>query len=239
MPVSEFWLCNPVVAINCATMREPASLLQTWKHTTPTSTPTLVLPDGCCDLIVRVAPQQSPQWFVSALADTAYQVDSVTGETFQGYRFQPGAQINVQALLTAMSQSLALTNHAFDDADVLPLIEAFVRLDERVSEALSSLAQSHNITTACRQLGVSERSLERLVKAATGRTPGYWKSLARVRRAACALAGADPISAIASDHGYADQAHLGRECRRWLGLAPAQLRHSPDLLRILAESGYG
>lgn len=220
-------------------MPQPVSLLQTWKHTTQTSAHTLVLPDGCCDLIVRITPKQQPQWFVSALADTAYRVDSVTGETFQGYRFQPGAQINVQALLAAMRQCPALNHHAVDNADVFALMDAFVRLDERVAEALSSLAQSHSITAACRQLGVSERALERLVKAATRRTPGYWKSLARVRRAACALAGTDPISAIAADHGYADQAHLGRECQRWLGLPPAQLRRSPDLLSILAESGYG
>ncbi|GKS76765.1 hypothetical protein AVME950_17735 [Acidovorax sp. SUPP950] len=65
----------------------------------------------------------------------------------------------------------------------------FTRCDTRVQEALAALAQSPTVGAAARALGVSERTLERLMRTATGEPPRYWRALARVRRAAQALAG--------------------------------------------------
>lgn len=117
----------------------------------------------------------------------------------------------------------------------------FTRCDARVHEALAALAQAPAVGAAARALGVLERTLERLIRTATGEPPRYWRALARVRRAAQALTGdgGPPLAAIAADHGYADQAHFGRECRHWLGQTPARLRASKDLLASVQSSGYG
>lgn len=48
-----------------------------------------------------------------------------------------------------------------------------------------------------------------------------------------------PLAELAADHGYADQAHMTRAFRRWLGITPAGLRRDPDRAALLAASGYG
>lgn len=77
-------------------------------------------------------------------------------------------------------------------------------------------------------LGVSERQLLRRFRAAVGYGP---KTLARVLRfqrfltsawAAPAPGGAG-LSRLAFDAGYADQAHLARECRDLAGVSPSRL----------------
>ena len=89
-----------------------------------------------------------------------------------------------------------------------------------VPVALQALADERDLRRVQRQLGVSERSLQRLVSAATGRPPLYWKRLARLRRAARALGSESPLTALAADHGFADQAHMNLEFQRWMGLTP-------------------
>lgn len=212
----------------------PSGVLQAWCHTPATAAHTLVLPDGCRDLILRAMPGQAPQWLLTALADTAYGVASAAGESFWGYRFHPGATVDEAALLKALHDGRLSEAH-----DALPLVDEFVRLDGRVTEALQSLSDTPSVAWAARHLGASERSLQRLVLAATGRSPGYWKGLARIRRAALALSGMAPLAAIAADHGYADQAHMSREFKRWFDLSPSRFQASADLLRVVAEAGYG
>jgi AraC-like DNA-binding protein len=79
------------------------------------------------------------------------------------------------------------------------------------------------------ELGLSERQLRRRCHAAVGYGP---KTLQRVLRFGRFLAQADAAGAdrdlarIALDAGYADQAHLTRECTRLAGLAPAALVHA-------------
>ncbi len=214
-------------------MSLPTPVLQAWQHTSTSITRTVVLPDGCCDLILRAPPGQQPHWFVTPLADTAYDVPGTVGEQFWGFRLQPGACINEATLLGAL-QSRPLR----DAQDALPWLDACVRVDPRVDQALHSLSVSATVAAAAKQLGVSERTLQRLVHGATGRQPAYWKCLARVRRAASHLGHAPSLAACAADHGFADQAHMTREFQRWLGRTPSAVLASPDLLAVSAASGY-
>lgn len=121
---------------------------------------------------------------------------------------------------------------------MLDRLGTFTHQAPRVTEALHCLADTDRVSAAVRQLGVTERSLERLLASATGRTPGYWLALARLRRAAQALADATPLAAVAADMGYADQAHMGREFRRWFGVSPGRLRAWPALLTVVRASGH-
>lgn len=159
----------------------PPIILQAWCHTSATASQNVVLPDGCRDLILRVAPGQAPQWLVTSLANSAYGVEGIAGEFFWGYRFHPGATVDEAALMKAIHD-----RPPRDVQDSLPLVDEFVRLDGCIAEALQCLSATPNVATAARQLAVSERSLQRLLSAATGRSPGCWKGLARIRRAALA-----------------------------------------------------
>ena len=115
---------------------------------------------------------------------------------------------------------------------------------------LTALAQQGFIDEAWRVAGAlldRQRTLQRVVRTGTGQPPAYWKRLARLRRAARAIAqvpARTPLQAAtladtAADWGYVDQAHMTHEFRRWLGTTPAALREQPDLHVALAATGYG
>jgi AraC-like DNA-binding protein len=214
-------------------MATGGALLQVWRHTAQSADWALILPDGCVDLIGFQVPGGPPRWKLSPLMDRASRVPSPAGQRYAGYRLQPGARVNAAALLSAV-KGLALD----DTPGVLERLDAVATLDERVSDALQALADECDLRGAQRQLGVSERSLQHLISAATGRPPLYWKRLARWRRAARALASESPLVHIAADHGYADQAHMNLEFRHWIYLSPAQARQRVDVQQLLNETGY-
>ncbi|MBB4844831.1 AraC-like DNA-binding protein [Paucibacter oligotrophus] len=206
-----------------------------WSATSPQAGKTLVLPDGCHDLILRVPAAGRPHWLAVALMDRAEWVHSQAGEQFLGFRLMPWAQVDKTAIVNALQQ-----RSCPDPAEAKALIVSGLRLDHRLAEALQALAQAPSVSQACRDLGVAERSLQRLVSGQTGRTPSYWRSLARLRRSARALQGQAllPWSELAAQQGYADQAHLCREFRRWLGCTPQQFRARPDWLAQACAPGF-
>lgn len=193
----------------------------------------MVLPDGCRDLILHVLPTQRPVWFVTELAERRYDVPGTVGARYWGFRLRPGVQVDEKRLLAAL-QSQGL----HDPQEAVPLLEDCTHTDRRVDDALRSLSVHASVAGAAQQLGVSERTLQRWVQAATGREPAFWKCLARVRRAAAALSLAPSLAACAADHGFTDQAHMTREFRRWLGCTPGAALASSAFLATVAESGY-
>jgi AraC-like DNA-binding protein len=77
------------------------------------------------------------------------------------------------------------------------------------------------VRTLARDAGVSERTLERRTRAATGFGPAELRRLVRFRRALRLHdAGVTNWATVAADAGYSDQPHLVREFRRFAGLTP-------------------
>lgn len=219
-------------------MAQHIPTVDVWQHHARSAHTTTVVPDGCCDLIWHALPGQAPRWFVTDLAEHRYDVPGTVGERYWGFRMQPGTCIERARLLAAVA-----ARPDGDAADVLPILHDCIRLDAPVHDALLALADSASVALAARALGVSERSLQRVVSSGTGAPPAYWKRLARVRRAARSLAQAPhhapTLAETAADWGYVDQAHMTREFRRWLGTTPAALRGQPALQAALAATGYG
>jgi AraC-like DNA-binding protein len=175
---------------------------------------------------------------VSALDDTARTTLGVVGQSYWGFRLHPGARVDEAALL------LAIGSRQFSDPyDALEQVDELVRIDSGLADALHVLQHSASVEVAASALGVSQRSLQRLVSMATGRPPGYWRGLARARRAAQVLAHAPPggpsLVQVAADHGYADQAHMTRAFRRWFGCTPSGLQASANLCELVSATGYG
>jgi transcriptional regulator GlxA family with amidase domain len=211
----------------------PEVVLAVWRHAARDRSHAVVLPDGCCDLIGRTNDRGCTRWFLSTLSETAYAVGFDVGERFVGFRLRPGTRVASGDLLAA------LHGRAPSYEQLLARVEDCCRLDTRLAEALACLEQARTVAMAASEIGVSARSLGRLVADQTGRSPSYWKGLARVRRAARALRSQEPLADLALEHGYADQAHLSRDIRRWFGLPPTALRRRADLLATLQASGYG
>ncbi|HEY1616900.1 MAG TPA: DUF6597 domain-containing transcriptional factor [Streptosporangiaceae bacterium] len=202
---------------------------------------TLVLPDGCVDLM----------WYQGAPAllagpDTGpAPVTQAPGSVLAGIRFRPGAAGAVLRL------SLSETTDLRAAADQVPVLRgrlpspdlppgaALAALVELVSELAGQQPADPAMTRAALLLGrreasvagvagsleLSERQFLRRCEAAVGYGPATLRRVLRFRRFVSALdAGLpDGLAGAALAAGYADQPHLSRECVRLSGLTPTGL----------------
>lgn len=205
-------------------------ILAEWQHRSATGGVAVIYPDGCRDLIRRQIPGQRPEWFVTERDWTARQVRSVAGTTFAGFRMVPGQGVDPRALdLLGDDTDLGAAHAALCDA-IIP--------DPRLNDCLMALESASDLAQACKALGVSLRSLQRIVSKGTGVGPGHWLRLARTRRAAQFLSGNVPLAALACDMGYADQAHMTRDMRAIFGQTPGALRQDRGALEAITQPGW-
>lgn len=81
------------------------------------------------------------------------------------------------------------------------------------------------IAELARDADVTPGHLVRAFRLHFGCAPGHYLRLARVDRARrMVLDGRRPLAAVAHACGFADQAHMTRHFRRWLGQTPGRLR---------------
>jgi AraC-like DNA-binding protein len=206
-----------------------------------------VVPDGCVDLVWR----GSQLWVVGP--DTGPVMSPLDpGETVVGLRFRPGAagaalglpaselrdgRVPLADVWAARGAELA---ERLGDADTPRARRAL--LENTVTGRRAGMDDLDPIVLmACRRLGLrgsrvrsisaglamSERQLLRRFRNAVGYGP---KTLDRVlrfqrflSRARAADGGEVSLAALAAELGYADQAHLTRECVRLSGLTPTAL----------------
>jgi len=195
--------------------------------------PQLVLPDGCVDVLVQ--PRRHVA--IAGPATRAVTVDVGSGTTTYGIRFRPGA---AGVALGMPAAELLDTDVPVDATGITwlrvdrPAVAALTtRLrsatpDALVLEAARRLdAESAPVHDLASDLGVGERHLRRRFHTAVGYAP---KTLDRVLRLQRFLrvaegpegTGAD-LAVVAAMTGYADQAHLARDCRRLSGHTPTEL----------------
>jgi AraC-like DNA-binding protein len=195
-----------------------------------------VLPDACSDLIWRSGHGA----FVAGPDTEPNPASSPAGSVFVGVRFLPGA--GGAALGVPLAE---LRNQRVDTSELRPRLSRRLPPDLTPAEALAELT---SIAVSCaapdpavraaavrlseprarveplaNELGLSERQLRRRFHAAVGYGP---KTLQRVLRFRRLLAGLDEradLAWLAADIGYADQAHLSRECTQLSGLSPTAL----------------
>lgn len=191
------------------------------------------MPDGCRDLIIKHAAGAAPVWFISEIAKTSAPVHSKIGDRYNGFRLRPGVQIDQAGLMASLEDGLT-------DASIKERLHSYVLDNPAVSEALACLADTRaGVAQAAADLGVQTRSLQRLLKRSTGQTPAFWLRLARVRRAASSMMQAGSLAERAYDMGYADQAHMTREVRHWLGVTPRSIRRNAGWGPAHLRPGYG
>jgi len=128
------------------------------------------------------------------------------------------------AATRSVAEAAAALEAAVADAVALPTMPAPDALVQSAVEALRDPRAS--IGALAGDLGVTERLLHRRFQAAVGYGPKMLQRVLRFRRfmALSALPARRPaLAELAVDAGFADQAHLTRDCQRLAGLPPARL----------------
>lgn len=206
----------------------------------------LVLPDACSDLIW----EQGRGAYVAG-PDTGPVRTVMTGGTVViGVRFRPSAGGPALGLPLSelRDQRVDLVDLRRHDAERLPgtldpdtaaarALEVAAGLvaegepDPAATWAAALLADPQaRAEDVAAQIGLSPRQLRRRCHDAVGYGPKTLQRVLRFRRFVSRIderprsgAGAGDLAALAAHAGYADQAHLTRECRALAGLTPAAL----------------
>jgi AraC-like DNA-binding protein len=223
----------------------------TWEREAPTNgrwSATRVLPDGCVDLIWHteslfvagpdsrafIGPPRPPGATIVGLRlrpGIAGQVLGLPARELRDARVPlqdvwgpPGAELNERLSAAAaaserrhlLEQTLLghLSGNGKPDALVLAAVRQLGLPGSRVGSLTS-------------ELGTSERQLLRRFNSAVGYGPKTLDRVLRFQRflahAEVATNGDAGLARLAAEAGYADQAHLSRECARLSGLTPARL----------------
>ncbi|MCA2215771.1 helix-turn-helix domain-containing protein [Jidongwangia harbinensis] len=103
-----------------------------------------------------------------------------------------------------------------DDAEAL--VGRLVRAGAMVRDPLVTQVRRGHVPA------VSQRTVERRFRAATGLTQGAVRQIERARGAAALLAAGLPVGDVVGKLGYADEPHLARALRRFVGRTAGQLR---------------
>lgn len=205
-------------------------ILATWSSVTDTAQTFSIMPDGCRDLIIRQEPGSPQRLFVSRIMSTPKKIFAPKGATFIGIRLKPGAAIAAHMLndYPLPSSIQGLTEFAYDAAS-MPV---------DVSDMMRCLALAASPASAASVLGVSLRTLQRHAIKMTGRTPDFWRRLARARKAAQCILSGTPLHETAHACHYSDQAHMTRELKCWFAMTPGELASSRNDSRHPAWSIY-
>jgi AraC-like DNA-binding protein len=196
-----------------------------------------VMPDACSDLIWRAGHGA----FVSGPDTEAWLSSAPAGSVIVGARFRPG--VGGPALGLPLSE---LLNQRVDLRELDPRLDEQLAPDlsaddalARVAAAAAELAQLPDpamraavrrlndprarVDTLADELGFSERQLRRRFHSTVGYGPKTLQRVLRFRRFLAHAEAGNDLARAALDAGYADQAHLTRDCARLSGLTPSRL----------------
>ena len=214
-----------------------------------------VMPDACIDLVwdgtsVWVAGPDTRAW-------------PVTGhQTFVGIRFRPGAaprflgvaaselldrQVPLSDLWSRTASEFAEQLTGGPSEVIATLQQALLNRrdavrdeDPVVEEVVYELSrhESHrtSVLDLADKLDVSERTLRRRCTDALGYGPKTLDRILRFRRALRLVRDGHPLAETAQVAGYADQAHMANEFRRFSDASPSAIAAAPGL--TLAANGY-
>lgn len=200
-----------------------------------------VLPDACVDVVLSAG-----RLVVAGPATSAVEVAPTPGQHGCGVRFRVGAAgaalgapVDVLRDLTVSLEDLwgpkgrRLSAQVADAPTSTSALTVLVRGLAQPRAPLDLIARRAALLLIRRpfsevshELGFSERQLRRRVEQAVGYGPRMLLRILRLQRFLQAIE-REPtltLAQLAANTGYADQAHLARECRRLTGLTPSALR---------------
>lgn len=242
---------GPVAYREFAAPAELADLVVcTWERTVPGSgapASQRVVPDACVDLVWRGAELQ-----VAGPDTTAFMSPLEPGATIVGLRFRPGVagtalglpaselrdtRVGLDAVWgrpgSELEERLGWAEAGHERRRLLESAIASRRPSLDLPDPLVLAASRRlglpgsRVGSISRAIGMSERQLLRRFKSAVGYGPKTLDRVLRLQRflasARTVMQGDENLAGMAAELGYADQAHLTRECVELAGLTPRQL----------------
>ncbi|HEY3709777.1 MAG TPA: helix-turn-helix domain-containing protein [Amycolatopsis sp.] len=192
--------------------------------------PQRIVPDGCLDLVAG-----DGEVFVAGPDTGAWSSVTTPGAVLHGLRFRPGAAAGVLGVaadelrdtrvpLAALwgHEGTVLAERVLDGT--LSLAEVVRRRpaepDPAVTAVVAQLERGPSRVGALPS-PLSERQLRRRFTIAVGYGPATYLRVTRFQRAIAAAPRVTGLAELAVTAGYADQAHLARDCRALTGLTPS------------------
>ncbi len=204
-----------------------------WKYHSSCGEFIEVPPDGCNDIIFTIGERGNLAWHITELPETCDSFKISEATYLEGIRFNPATQINRTKMLDYMRNTTRPADELIKTAG------EFVSFDENLHQALMALGEIDlSIEKCAANLGVGLRSLQRYTLAQTGKSPKYWRQLARARIAARTLFRCGQISETAYICNYADQSHLTRAMRKWFGRTPKQIIEDVAFNKLILGDAY-
>jgi AraC-like DNA-binding protein len=195
--------------------------------------PVRVLPDGCMDLM------RMDGRVMVAGPDTTATVSPRDAEPFVGLRFYPGVlprllgvpaselrdeRVPLSELRSDFPHRRSLTELATALTSEEPRAETAPWSLPLLGHVTGRLAAGSAVADVAREIGWSNRTIQRQCAAIYGYGPATLRRILRFRRAVQLLGDGLPSVEVAARVGYADQPHLHREVRGLAGVPLASLR---------------
>ncbi|SFQ67689.1 AraC-type DNA-binding protein [Amycolatopsis arida] len=187
-----------------------------------------IVPDGCVDIVVGAG-----EVIVAGPDTRAWHTALPAGALVHGLRFHPGHAPRALGVAADELRDLrvpladlwgrGIADRLLAEPAALPNVVAS-RLtgapDPRLGVLLARLTAGVRLGPATAGLGLGERQLRRRFTAAVGYGPARYLRVARLQRAIRMAARAAGLADLAARAGYADHAHLCRDCQELTGLSP-------------------
>jgi AraC-like DNA-binding protein len=188
---------------------------------------TLILPDGCLDLIwtegeVYVAGPDTvaePATPPPGSRSVALRFAAGTGATVVGI---PADELTDRTVPLADLWPAAEVRRIAESGDPAAALEAAARRRWRPDAAMIELAArtgaGQPVDRIAYALGLSPRQLQRRTRAAFGYGPKVLARILRMQRALGLARRGEALARVSAEAGYADQAHLSREVKALAGV---------------------
>ena len=232
-----------------------------WEYSaTEQHCPIQVFPSGCCSLGFTSLAGELYGYFYGPITGSSVLGEFFSGRVYFGVAFQPGAELLLNAfslgeiagqridVADVWGQEIRqLTNnrlHHEHDARYAFLVELLRRVIRKANTKnrdCNLLVSNYlrqptaNIHELAFSAGVNDRRLRRFFHNSVGLSPKAFESIVRVQTALSQLVHTStPIGQLATEAGFADQAHFTRRLRSSVGDSPLSFRQKVQSNRPLS-----
>lgn len=207
--------------------------IEKWEFTTKQKQDISIYPDGCRDIIFTFPKYSSPNFHFYQLSDRTETKSIDSDLDIVGFRFGPDASIETKGILRLVESA------QYDLSIIESEINNHIFKDRCLGEIMDTIANSDTCRlNSIKSLGISERTLQRILKEKSGQSPKFWLQLARARKAAKHLCRFKNIKETSYTFEYADQAHFTRDMRKWFAKSPREIMHDEAFYKVLCAVAF-